>query len=144
MELPNEITAKGTDELTAVAQWVLNQATNKNTNVVALYGQMGSGKTTLITQIALLKQVTQTPSSPTFAIINDYTTPQGEVLHHFDFYRVGKIEEAYDLGYQEYLYSPNLCLIEWPELIEELLPPHTLRIQINAPNENLRTYTIVQ
>lgn len=138
----NEISIKGLSDLEDVALWILEKVKQQQANVVALYGEMGSGKTTLIAQIAHLKKVTQTPSSPTFALINDYSNADGEVIHHFDFYRIKTLEEAYDLGYQDYFYSGNLCLVEWPELVEELLPENTLSVQIIATSENSRTYKV--
>lgn len=91
--------------------------------IVCLYGAMGAGKTTLIKSICKALGVTDTVVSPTFALINEYTTSSGEPVYHFDFYRINKIEEVYDFGYEEYFYSSHgICLIEWPELIEDILP----------------------
>lgn len=88
----------------------------------ALYGPMGVGKTTFVKAIAACLGVEDDVSSPTFAIVNEYLTEKGESVYHFDFYRVNNISEALDFGYEEYFYSGNLCFIEWPEKIEELLP----------------------
>ncbi len=98
--------------------------------IVAFYGSMGAGKTTFIKAICDVLGVTDTVNSPTFAIVNEYLAASGESVYHFDFYRIKKIEEAYDFGYEDYFYSGNLCLIEWPELIEELLPEDTVRVKI--------------
>lgn len=99
-------------------------------DVVAFYGSMGAGKTTLIKDLCHHMGVTDEVNSPTFAIVNEYVTEQGESVYHFDFYRIKKLEEAYDIGYENYFYSGNLCLIEWPELIEPLLPENYLRVDI--------------
>lgn len=99
-------------------------------DVVAFYGPMGAGKTTLIKDLCHRMGVTDEVNSPTFAIVNEYVTVEGESVYHFDFYRIKKLEEAYDIGYENYFYSGNLCLIEWPELIEPLLPERYLRVDI--------------
>ncbi len=98
--------------------------------IVAFYGSMGAGKTTFIKAICDVLGVTDTVNSPTFAIVNEYLAASGSSIYHFDFYRIKKIEEAYDFGYEDYFYSGNLCLIEWPELIEELLPEDTVKVKI--------------
>ncbi len=106
------------------------EATRKY-KVFAFYGKMGVGKTTFIKAISEYLGVEDYVTSPTFAIINEYTClTSGERLYHFDFYRIKKIEEVYDLGYEEYFYSGSICFIEWPELIEELLPQDTLKVFI--------------
>ena len=99
-------------------------------DVVAFYGPMGAGKTTLIKNLCHRMGVTDEVNSPTFAIVNEYVTNEGESVYHFDFYRIKKLEEAYDIGYENYFYSGNLCLIEWPELIEPLLPERYVRVDI--------------
>ena len=99
-------------------------------DVVAFYGPMGAGKTTLIKDLCHRMGVTDEVNSPTFAIVNEYVTDEGESVYHFDFYRIKKLEEAYDIGYENYFYSGNLCLIEWPELIEPLLPERYVRVDI--------------
>ena len=99
-------------------------------DVVAFYGSMGAGKTTLIKDLCHRMGVTDEVNSPTFAIVNEYVTLEGEPVYHFDFYRIKKLEEAYDIGYENYFYSGYLCLIEWPELIEPLLPDRFIRVDI--------------
>ncbi|MCF0202199.1 MAG: tRNA (adenosine(37)-N6)-threonylcarbamoyltransferase complex ATPase subunit type 1 TsaE [Bacteroidaceae bacterium] len=100
--------------------------------VIAFYGKMGAGKTTFIKALCDELQVTDVVNSPTFAIVNEYTSGiNGAPIFHFDFYRIKRIEEVYDIGYEEYIESGNLCMIEWPELIEELLPQDCLRIKIS-------------
>lgn len=114
-------------------------------DVVAFYGSMGAGKTTLIKDLCHRIGVTDEVNSPTFAIVNEYITDEGEPVYHFDFYRIKKLEEAYDIGYENYFYSGHLCLIEWPELIEPLLPEHYIRVDIAlGATDDERTITITE
>lgn len=110
--------------------------------VVAFYGSMGAGKTTFIKAICNVLGVTDAVNSPTFAIVNEYLSADGENIYHFDFYRIKKLEEAYDIGYENYFYSGNLCLIEWPELIEELLPDDAVRVHITETADGARELII--
>ncbi len=114
----------------------------QNQGVVALQGEMGAGKTTLIS--ALLKEAGSTDevTSPTFALVNEYRTAADRPVYHFDFYRIEDLREAYDLGYEEYFFSGHLCLVEWPEKIEPLLPPDTLRITITPFPDGSRVISI--
>ncbi len=114
----------------------------KGRTVVAFRGEMGAGKTTLIRAIMARLGSEDTISSPTFAIVNHYSTAEGEAVYHFDFYRINRLEEAYDFGYEEYFYSGNLCLVEWPEKIEELLPEEVMTVRITAESESERTFEI--
>ena len=99
-------------------------------SVIAFYGKMGAGKTTFIKALCEELGVEDVITSPTFAIVNEYEASE-EVIYHFDFYRIKRLEEVYDMGYEDYFYEPGaLCLIEWPELIEELLPDTALRVSI--------------
>jgi tRNA threonylcarbamoyladenosine biosynthesis protein TsaE len=102
---------------------------------------MGAGKTTFIKALCEELGVRDVITSPTFAIVNEYNASTQSIFH-FDFYRIKKIEEVYDMGYEDYIYSGNLCLIEWPELIEELLPEDTLRVTIEQNADNTRTITL--
>ena len=90
--------------------------------VFAFYGKMGAGKTTFVKAICEELGVEDVITSPTFALVNEYTAGNGDSIYHFDFYRIKKIDEVYDMGYEDYFYSGNLCFLEWPELIEDLLP----------------------
>ena len=109
--------------------------------VFAFYGKMGAGKTTFIKAICEELGVEDVITSPTFAIVNEYTT--GEVIiYHFDFYRVKKLEEAYDMGYEEYFYSGALCFIEWPELIEDILPDDAVSVSISEQDDGSRVITL--
>lgn len=108
--------------------------------LVAFYAPMGAGKTTFTTALCRRLGVrSDAVSSPTFAIINEYRTAAGEPVYHFDFYRITKPEEALDIGLYDYLDSGALCLMEWPENIEELLPEETLRVQISVAPDGART-----
>ena len=99
--------------------------------VFAFYGKMGAGKTTFIKAVCEELGVTDVINSPTFAIVNEYRSDEnGELIYHFDFYRIKKLEEVYDMGYEDYFYSGALCFIEWPELIEDLLPGNTVNVYI--------------
>lgn len=106
--------------------------------VFAFYGSMGAGKTTFIKALCEEMGVTETVSSPTFAIINEYRDKKGTPIFHFDFYRINKLEEAFDFGYEDYFYSGNLCFIEWPELVETILPENTVRIAIRVTDDGHR------
>ncbi len=128
--------------LTEVSDYLLSL--RDRADVVAFYGPMGAGKTTLIKNLCHRMGVTDEVNSPTFAIVNEYVTETGESVYHFDFYRIKKLEEAYDIGYENYFYSGNLCLIEWPELIEPLLPEQYLRVDIRlGANDDERIIEIV-
>lgn len=106
--------------------------------VFAFYGSMGAGKTTFIKAVCEELGVMESMASPTFAIINEYKDRYGESIYHFDFYRINKLEEVYDFGYEDYLYSGSLCFIEWPELVEQVLPPGTVKISIHEANDGSR------
>lgn len=111
--------------------------------IFALYGGMGAGKTTLVNAICRLLGVTDPTGSPTFAIVNEYALPEpGRSIYHFDFYRIKSLAEVYDIGYDEYFYSGNVCLIEWPELIEPLLPDNTVKVDIQVNPDLTRTLNI--
>lgn len=133
-----ELQAKSIEDLPAIAQAIVEQIQHK---VICFEGDMGAGKTTLIKEI--LKQLgsLDETSSPTFSIVNQYDTPKGSV-YHFDMYRLKSEEEALDFGVEEYLYSNNLCLIEWPEKTPNLIPPHHHTVKINIENQ-IRSFIFV-
>ena len=106
--------------------------------VFAFYGAMGAGKTTFIKAICHELGSCDYVTSPTFALINEYTTSNGSVIYHFDFYRIKKLEEAFDLGYEDYIYSGNYCFIEWPEMIDQLLPEGIVEVRIKEGDNGLR------
>ena len=107
-------------------------------SVFAFYGKMGAGKTTFIKAICEELGVEDVITSPTFAIVNEYTASDGPV-YHFDFYRIKKLEEVYDMGFEDYFYSGALCFIEWPELIEEVLPEDAVKVTITENADGTRT-----
>lgn len=120
----------------AAKTFINNMGTGK---VFAFYGKMGAGKTTFIKAVCEELGVTDVITSPTFAIVNEYRSDTtGELIYHFDFYRIKKLEEVYDMGYEEYFYDGGLCLIEWPELIEELLPENAVRVNISEQADGTR------
>lgn len=131
-----QITIKNISALSDAASELIDQIGDRK--VVAFYGEMGAGKTTLISEICRQLGINEKVCSPSFAIVNVYKSQECRPIYHFDFYRIKKVEEAYDFGYEEYFYSGELCLIEWPELIEELLPEDTLRLEIVAIDQNCR------
>ena len=110
-------------------------------HVFAFYGKMGAGKTTFIKAMCEELGVTDVINSPTFAIVNEYMDGKGESIYHFDFYRIKKLEEVYDMGYEDYFYSGALCFIEWPELIEEILPDDAVRVSITEQEDGTRKVT---
>ena len=107
-------------------------------NVFAFYGKMGAGKTTFIKAICEEQGVEDVITSPTFAIVNEYSDIDGDPIYHFDFYRIKKLEEVYDMGYEDYFDSGYICLLEWPELIEELLPEDAVKVTITELEDGTR------
>ncbi len=111
--------------------------------VFAFYGKMGAGKTTFIKAVCEELGITDTVNSPTFSIVNEYRSDTtGELVYHFDFYRIKKLEEVYDMGYEDYFYSGAVCLIEWPELIEEVLPEDAITVSIEEQENGTRLLTM--
>lgn len=132
----NEITINGIGDLQRAATEFLEK--RGSSTVIALYGSMGAGKTTFITSVCSVLGVDDVVTSPTFTIVNEYRDREGKPVYHFDFYRIGRIEEALDIGIFEYFDSGSLCLVEWPEMIEGLLPEDTLKVKIEILDENTR------
>ena len=131
-----EITIKSRDTIhEAAKEFVKGMGDGK---VFAFYGKMGAGKTTFIKALCEVLGVEDVITSPTFAIINEYTDGNGDPIYHFDFYRIKKLEEVYDMGYEDYFYSGNLCLLEWPELIEEILPENVIKVTIEEQPDGTR------
>jgi tRNA threonylcarbamoyladenosine biosynthesis protein TsaE len=128
------------EELPEAAQTVLEALGDRT--VVAFHGEMGAGKTTLISAMLAQMGSTDCVTSPTFALVNQYRTREQRTVYHFDFYRINRIEEAYDFGYEEYFYSGNLCLVEWPERVEELLPDDVANLYIRVTGSTSRTIEI--
>ena len=115
-------------------------AAMEDNTVFAFYGKMGAGKTTFIKAICEELGVTDVINSPTFAIVNEYRSVEtGELIYHFDFYRIKKLDEVYDMGYEDYFYSGALCFIEWPELVEEVLPGDAVKVTIEEVEDGTRS-----
>ncbi len=134
-----KITANSLDDLPAIAAKIMSAFPQ---NIIAFYGEMGAGKTTFIKVLCeYLGVATSEICSPTYSIVNEYLTADNRCVYHFDFYRIKSEQEAFDMGYEEYLYSGNYCFIEWPEKIENLLPVEVLKIHIEA-DSNKRIFTL--
>ena len=130
--LQKEFEINSVEELSQVSEYLLSL--RDESDIIAFYGPMGAGKTTLIKNLCHRMGVTDEVNSPTFAIVNEYVTEEAESVYHFDFYRIKKLEEVYDIGYENYFYSGNLCLLEWPEMIEPLMPEKFIRVDIALGN----------
>lgn len=124
------------NEIPLIAKEVIEKLQNK---VVLFQGEMGVGKTTLIKEICKLLGVEDVAHSPTFSLVNEYHTSNNGIVYHFDFYRIESEEEAYDMGIEDYLYSNQLCLIEWPENVKNLLPLESTTIQLSLLESGERT-----
>ena len=134
-----EITINGLDTIRSAArQFIENIGSSR---VFAFYGKMGAGKTTFVKALCEELGCDDVITSPTFAIVNEYTDGEQQPVYHFDFYRIKRLEEVYDMGYEEYFYSGALCLIEWPELIEDVLPDDTVRVTIEEQADGSRLLT---
>jgi tRNA threonylcarbamoyladenosine biosynthesis protein TsaE len=116
------------NELSQIAKDIIENAQNK---VLLFYGDMGVGKTTLIKEMCIILGVEDVAHSPTFSLVNEYQTASNDIIYHFDFYRIENEEEAYDMGVEDYLYSNNWCLIEWPENVKNLLPLDAVEVRIS-------------
>lgn len=126
-------------ELDLVAEQIISSLDGRD--VVLFRGGMGAGKTTLISRIVAMLGAEDTVTSPTFALVNQYEGDSRRI-YHFDFYRIERIEEVFDFGYEEYFYSGDLCLVEWPEKIEALLPDDAMVVRIEADDDQRRIFEI--
>ena len=126
-------------ELERVAEEILSSIGERR--VVLLRGGMGAGKTTLVSRIAAQLGAEDTVTSPTFALVNQYEGREG-TIYHFDFYRINRVEEVFDLGYEEYFYSGELCFVEWPEMVEGLLPEDAMEVRITVGDDDKRIFEI--
>lgn len=135
-----EIVIKDKRHLHTAAKKLLALAGGKK--LFAFYGSMGAGKTTLIKSICEVLGAIDVASSPTFTLVNEYRTSEGDPIYHIDFYRIKKQEEVFDFGVEEYLTGDSYCFMEWPELIEEILPPETVKVKINVDSPDQRTLLI--
>lgn len=132
-----ELKINNIDEIKQVAQQFVNNM--GDSKVFAFYGSMGAGKTTFIKAVCECLGVDDVITSPTFAIVNEYHSTKIErPIFHFDFYRIKKLEEVYDMGYEDYFYSNSICFLEWPELIEELLPANATKVSITTQSDGSR------
>ncbi|AZQ64435.1 tRNA (adenosine(37)-N6)-threonylcarbamoyltransferase complex ATPase subunit type 1 TsaE [Flammeovirga pectinis] len=129
------------EDLGPAAQKVID-FTKGGPTVWLFHGEMGAGKTTFIKEICAALGVIDHVNSPTFALVNEYMTDTADTIYHFDMYRIKDDTEAYDIGFEEYLYSNNLCLIEWPSMVDRLLPDECVDIDIKTLDENSREITI--
>ena len=127
-------------EISEIAKEIIMNAEHK---ILLFYGNMGVGKTTLIKEIVKKLGVLDRVSSPTFSLVNEYHTVNDEKVFHFDFYRIDDEEEALDMGIEEYFYSNNWCLVEWPNKVENLLPLKSVTISITANENQLRTVQLI-
>lgn len=138
--MKHEITISSTADLDRAAAEFL-EVIGDNT-LVAFFAPMGAGKTTFTTAICKALGVTDPVGSPTFAIVNEYMRADGEPMYHFDFYRINKLQEAIEIGLYDYLDSGCLCIMEWPENIEELLPEETLKVYFTINPDHSRTLRV--
>ena len=125
------------EEYPAAAKWFTGFL--QRGNIFAFYGKMGAGKTTFIKAVCENLGVEDVINSPTFAIVNEYVDGNDEPIYHFDFYRIKKEQEVLDIGYEDYVYSGNICFMEWPELIEGLLPADVVKVTIQEEEDGGRT-----
>jgi tRNA threonylcarbamoyladenosine biosynthesis protein TsaE len=135
-----EILIKDKKHLTSAVKILLKYSGQNK--IFAFYGSMGAGKTTIIKAVCEVLGAKDIISSPTFTLVNEYRTINGETLYHIDFYRIKKQEEVFDFGLEEYLSGDSYCFMEWPELVEELLPSETIRIRISVDNNKQRLLKI--
>ncbi|MBQ0030083.1 MAG: tRNA (adenosine(37)-N6)-threonylcarbamoyltransferase complex ATPase subunit type 1 TsaE [Bacteroidales bacterium] len=140
-----ELEIPSIDGLQQAAKQFIEEMNSKelaDKNVYVFYGQMGAGKTTFIKALCEELGVTDVINSPTFAIVNEYADGKGFPIYHFDFYRINKEEEAYDFGYEDYFYSGNLCLIEWPEMVKNLIPEDAIEVHIEEQEDGSRKISV--
>lgn len=126
-------------DLSVIAEEIITSVKSKT---LLFYGEMGTGKTTLIKEIVKQLGVEDIAHSPTFSLVNEYLSEKGESIYHFDFYRIEDEAEAYDIGIEEYFYENNWCLIEWPEKVENLLPLESVEIRLTLNPDNTRSIQI--
>jgi tRNA threonylcarbamoyladenosine biosynthesis protein TsaE len=123
------------EQLPQIAQQIISQSSDK---ILLFYGEMGVGKTTLIKEIVKQLEVDDVVTSPTFSLVNEYLSRKGEIVYHFDFYRIDNEEEAMDIGFDDYFYNNSWCLIEWPEKVKNLLPLNAVEIHLSINDDETR------
>lgn len=128
------------EDLPKTATTILENAKHKT---LLFYGEMGLGKTTLIKELTKQLGIKEVASSPTFSLVNEYKSDKNETVFHFDFYRINDEEEAYDMGLEEYLDSGAWCFIEWPSILENLLPLESVKLFLTKNDDNTRNIKIV-
>ncbi|MCD8312877.1 MAG: tRNA (adenosine(37)-N6)-threonylcarbamoyltransferase complex ATPase subunit type 1 TsaE [Bacteroidales bacterium] len=135
--MTNKVEIRNLEDLDrAAAEFIEKIGDNR---LIAFYAPLGSGKTTFTAALCKRLGVEEVVNSPTFTILNEYCTADGDMICHFDFYRIKELREAVDIGLDDYLYSGRLCLMEWPENVEELLPEETLKVRILVNPDLSRT-----
>lgn len=142
--MPKTIRIKSLEEINIAAQEFIDFISNSplQSNIIAFFGQMGAGKTTFIKALCKELGATDDVNSPTFTIVNEYKSAKGFPIYHFDFYRINKVSEAYDIGIDEYFSGEGISLIEWPEKIQEILPDECFRVFVYVSEEGKRTIQI--
>jgi tRNA threonylcarbamoyladenosine biosynthesis protein TsaE len=135
-----KIVIKTKKELRSSVKKLLDQTKGKK--IYAFYGAMGAGKTTIIKALCEYLGATDLVSSPTFTLVNEYRTSNGESMYHIDFYRIKKHDEVFDFGIEEYLTGEKYCFMEWPELVEDILPEETVRVRISVEDNESRTLSV--
>lgn len=131
-----ELKIKNLEDINSVAKQFIELVGERR--VFAMYGAMGVGKTTFVKAVCEELGVDDTINSPTFAIVNEYRTPEDKIVYHFDFYRIEDVQEAYDFGYEDYFYSKAMCFIEWPERIESILPTDVINLNFTEEEDGSR------
>jgi tRNA threonylcarbamoyladenosine biosynthesis protein TsaE len=129
-------------ELVGIAKNLISAFSDQK--VILFYGEMGVGKTTLIKVLCKELGVVEPTNSPTFSIVNEYLSNNNKSIYHFDFYRIEKEEEVFDLGYEDYFYSGNYCFVEWPEKIVNLLPENAVKVTLVQEEDNIRLISVGQ
>ena len=135
-----KILIKDKKHLLSAAREILKYSSDRK--ILAFYGSMGAGKTTIIKAICEVLGSVDIVSSPTFTLVNEYRTSDGDSLYHIDFYRIKRLEEVFDFGVEEYLTGDSYCFMEWPELVEEILPPERVNIRIDVGENEVRILTL--
>lgn len=142
--MPKVITIKSLEEINTAAHEFIEYVSESplQSNIFAFFGQMGAGKTTFIKAVCGILGATDDVNSPTFTIVNEYKSAKGFPIYHFDFYRINKVSEAYDIGLDEYFGGDGICLIEWPEKIKEALPDECFQVFVYVNEDGVRTIEI--